>query len=93
MQHLLTQVSVDDLARLEPHVLEGRLGDLIRGYVHQRSADLADLVIRHLDALYLHPDLCKDPGQQCAYRRLARHWRCLAEQGRTGAQRYAALTA
>ena len=91
MQHLLAQLSADDLARLEPRVLEGRLGDLIRRYVHQRSADLADAVIRHIEALYLHPDLCKDPDRQCAYRRFACHWRCLAAQ--CGARRDTAVTA
>lgn len=81
MQHLLAQLSADDLARLDPPILERRLGDLIRNYVHQRSAELADTVIRHLEALYLHPSLCQDPNRQCAYRLLARHWRCIAAQG------------
>ncbi len=80
MQHLIAELSADDLARLEPGALEVRLGDLIRRYAHQRSVELADTVIRHIEALYLHPEVCKDPEQHCAYRRFARHWRCLAAQ-------------
>jgi hypothetical protein len=36
--------------------LEHRLGDLIRRCVHQRSQDLAQSVIRHLEALCRHLD-------------------------------------
>jgi hypothetical protein len=68
-----------DLILLDPPVLEGRLRDLIRGYVRQRSAELAQAVVEHLDALCLHSDL-HDPSLFCAYRRLARHWRWLAQQ-------------
>lgn len=60
--------------------LEHRLGDLIRRYVHQRSQELAQSVVRHLDALCLHPDYDGDSAQRCAYRRLARHWRWLSQE-------------
>ncbi len=68
-----------DLTLLEPATLEGRLRDLIRGYVRQRSAELAQAVVEHLDALCLHTDF-HDPSLFCAYRRLACHWRWLAQQ-------------
>ena len=54
---------------------------------------LADTVIRHIEALYLHPDLFKDPDRQGAYRRFACHWRCLAAQSRAGARRDTAIMA
>ncbi len=74
-----------DLSLLEPEALEGRLRDLIRGYVRTRSAGLAQSVVRHIEALCSHPDL-RDPTLFCAYRRLATHWRWLAaQQGDVGA--------
>lgn len=72
-----------DLSRLAPGTLEVRLGDLIRRYVRGRSAELAQSVVRHIEALYLHPEL-RDPALFCAYRRLATHWRWLAAQHGAG---------
>ncbi len=87
MQHLTAQLIADDLAHLEPQILERRLGDLIRRYVRQCSAELAESVIRHIEALYLHPDIYRDPERHCAYRRFAHHWRLLNAQhgARSGA--------
>jgi hypothetical protein len=68
-----------DLSLLEPEALESRLRDLIRGYVRARSAGLAQSVVKHIEALYSHPQL-RDPALFCAYRRLAAHWRWLASQ-------------
>jgi hypothetical protein len=70
-----------DLARLDSAVLEQRLGDLIRHYVHDRSASLAALILRHIETLCRHSDYHGDPGQRCVYHRLARHWRWLAQHG------------
>ena len=80
MQQLIEQLAVDDLARLEPRILEQRLGNLVRRYVRHCSGDLAKAVVRHLEALYLHPLICRNPEQCCAYRRFASHWRLLAAQ-------------
>lgn len=63
---------------LASQAIEERLGDLIRRYVQQRSWGLARAVVRHLEALCLHPDYDGDPIQRCAYRRLAQHWRWLS---------------
>lgn len=80
-----TPDSSADLSLLAPETLEGRLRDLIRGYVRARSAELAQSVVGHIEALCRHPEL-RDPALFCAYRRLATHWRWLAAQhGGTGA--------
>jgi len=84
MQPLIALLATDDLVRLDRPVLESRLGDLIRRYVREASAEQAESVVRHIDALYLHPDVCRDPEEQCAYRRFARHWRCIAGRHQTG---------
>lgn len=68
-----------DLTSLASETLEQCLGRLIRRYVQRRSKDLADAVVRHLDALCLHPDYDGDPDQRCVYRRLAKHWRWLSQ--------------
>jgi hypothetical protein len=68
-----------DLSALASATLEHRLGKLIRLYVRRRSQHLARAVVRHLDALCLHPDYDGDPAQRCAYRRLAQHWRWLSQ--------------
>jgi hypothetical protein len=73
-----------DLSLLAPEALEGRLRDLIRRYVFARSAELAQSVVRHVEALCSHPEL-RDPALFCAYRQLATHWRWLAAQYGTGA--------
>ncbi|EXJ14940.1 hypothetical protein [Imhoffiella purpurea] len=91
MQHLIAMLSADDLGRLDRRVLESKVGDLIRGYAHEGTAERAESVVRHLEALYLHPEVCRDPEEQCAYRRFARHWRWIA--GHRGAPRCAAATA
>lgn len=76
------QTLADDLPfHLPPTQLTQRLGALIRRYVAARSAELADTIARHLQALYLHPTL-RDAPEQEAYRAAARHWRLLAAAGR-----------
>ena len=75
--------SSSDLSRLKPEDLELHLGELIRRYVRHRSADLAERVVESIEALYLHPDLGSDAELFCAYRRLARHWRWLAQRAAT----------
>jgi hypothetical protein len=69
----------NELRTLASRTLEHRLGELIRRYVEQRSQELARAVVRHLEALCLHPDYDGDPAQRCAYRRLAQHWRWLSQ--------------
>jgi hypothetical protein len=76
-------VSNSDLSRLKPEDLELHLGELIRRYVRHRSAHLAERVVEYIEALYMHPDLGPDPERFCAYRRLARHWRWLAQRATT----------
>jgi hypothetical protein len=76
-------VSDSDLSRLKPEDLELHLGELIRRYVRHRSADLAERVVEYIEALYLHPDLGPDAERFCAYRRLPRHWRWLAQRAAT----------
>ncbi|CRI66501.1 hypothetical protein THIOKS12890004 [Thiocapsa sp. KS1] len=75
--------SDSDLSRLKPEDLELHLGELIRRYVRHRSADLAERVVESIEALYLHPDLKHDAERFCAYRRLGRHWRWLAQRAAT----------
>lgn len=55
-----------------------RLAELVRRSALDGSAQLAATVVRHIEALYLHPDLRSDPGELAAYCRLACHWRHLA---------------
>ncbi len=60
--------------------IEARLAELIRRSARGCPPDLAETVLRHIEALCQHPEL-RDPAQFCAYRRLARHWRWLAAHG------------
>lgn len=64
---------------LTPQDLEIRLGQLIRRYLSQRSVALADAVVRHIEILCAHPDYTGCWEERCAYRRLAWHWRGLAQ--------------
>ena len=89
MQHLIEQLKATDLERLEPRVLELRLSELIRRYTRECTLDLAESVVRHLEALYLHPQIAGNHLQQCALRRFASHWRWRAEQHRHGVGRSA----
>jgi hypothetical protein len=89
MQQLINQLKAADLERLEPPILESRLGELIRMYTRDCTLDLAESVVRYLEALYLHPQLAGSHDQQCALRRFACHWRWLAEQHRQGIGRNA----
>lgn len=69
---------------LPPEQLKARLADLIRASVNQGAAAVAETVVRHFQALSLHPQLGADPDERAAYCRGARHWRGLAaieEQG------------
>ena len=68
------------LCRFEPEVIEARLGRLMRRYLLRRSAATARRVVRHLEALCLHPDALDRPERRCTYRRLAGQWRWLARQ-------------
>lgn len=84
MQQLIDQLKAADLERLEPSVLERRLGELIRLYARECTLDLAESVVRHLEALYLHPKVAVNCDQQCALRRFASYWRWRAERHRCG---------
>jgi hypothetical protein len=75
----LADALASDLTLIAPQTLERRLSALIREYVRARSASLAQSVVRHIEALCLHPDN-DDPALFCAYQRLAVHWRWLAAQ-------------
>jgi hypothetical protein len=74
-----------DLSALASENLEHRLEKLIRCYVQRRSQDLTHAVVRHLEALCLHPDYDGDLAQRCAYRRLVQHWRWLSQDLRRAA--------
>lgn len=65
---------------MAPEAIEQRLADLIRAYVHRRSAELARCVVRHCEALLLHPALRNQPDRLDGLCCLARHWRLLAAQ-------------
>ncbi len=80
MHRLDTQLALDDLARMQPRALEERLGNLIRHYARHCSADIAESVILHIEALHLRSDLFSGAEQDCVYRRFVRHWRWLATQ-------------
>jgi hypothetical protein len=73
------QLIADDLPfHLAPDALRPRLASLIRRYVHAPSTQLAETVVHHIEALYLHPALRDAADQQVALRHCARHWRWLA---------------
>jgi hypothetical protein len=81
--HPPTHLSVqpDELpVHLPPETIERRLADLVRAYVHGRSSALALSVVRHCEALLLHPALSDQPDRLDGLCRLARHWRLLSVQ-------------
>jgi hypothetical protein len=74
-------VQPDELpVHLPPETIERRLADLVRAYVHGRSSALALSVVRHCEALLLHPALSNQPDRLEGLCRLARHWRLLSVQ-------------
>jgi len=79
MSATMHYLELDDLTHLEAPQLRRRLADLIHQYVREHSVALAETILCHIEALCLHPDDCREAEQLCAYRRLARHWRCLAD--------------
>lgn len=70
-----------ELSALESAVIEQRLSELIRRYVHRRSTNLARAILSHIESLCRHPDFDGNPEQRCVYHRLARHWGWLAHTG------------
>jgi len=66
---------------LPPEQIKARLADLIRASVSQGAAAVAETVVRHFQALSLHPQLAADLDQRAAYCRGAQHWRGLAAIG------------
>lgn len=63
---------------LPPELLKARLAELIRAAVTQGAATVAETVVRHFQALSLHPELIARGDERAAYCRGARHWRGLA---------------
>lgn len=76
--HLLRALLDPLPAPFTPQEIETQIGMLIRKYCRQRSAALALAVTHYLEALCAHPDYAIAESDRCGYRRLARHWRCLA---------------
>lgn len=72
------------LLDLPPELLKARLAGLIRASVKQGAAAVAEAVVRHFQALSLHPQLAADLDQRAAYCRGARHWLGLAAIGEAG---------
>ncbi|ADC62619.1 hypothetical protein [Allochromatium vinosum] len=79
MSAMMHHLELGDLTHLEASQLRRRLAELIHQYVRERSVALAETILCYIEALCLHPDDCREAEQLCAYRRLARHWRCLAD--------------
>lgn len=79
-------LAVDSLPlHLPPELLKARLAGLIRASVTQGAAAVAETVVRHFQALSLHPQLAADLDERAAYCRGARHWRGLAVIGERSA--------
>ncbi|MFP4063308.1 MAG: hypothetical protein ACLFNA_10880 [Halochromatium sp.] len=73
---------VDSLPlHLPPEQLKARLAGLIRASAKQGAAAVAETVVRHFQALSLHPQLAAELDERAAYCRGARHWRGLAAIG------------
>ncbi|MEE4376632.1 MAG: ATP dependent RNA helicase [Candidatus Competibacteraceae bacterium] len=64
--------------RLMPQQIEARVAELIHDCLSQRSTAMADAIVQHVELLCAHPDYNGSWEERCAYRRLARRWRCLA---------------
>lgn len=72
-------LALDDLPlHLPPELIKARLADLIRASVSHGAAAVAETVVRHFQALSLHPQLRADPDERAVYCRGARHWIGLA---------------
>ncbi len=70
---------------LPPELLKARLAGLIRASAEQGAAAVAETVVRHFQALSLHPQLAADLDERAAYCRGAQHWRGLAALGEVSA--------
>jgi len=66
---------------LPPELLKARLAGLIRASLSCGAAAVAETVVRHFQALSLHPQLAANLDERAAYCRGARHWRGLAVIG------------
>ncbi len=71
---------IRDLAiiKLAPREIEIRIGQLIHASLNGRSTAMATAIVRHLEALCVHPDDRRSPEERCILWRLAGHWRRLA---------------
>ena len=58
-----------------PEQIAATLGLLMRWYLRRRSTAIARAVVKHIDALLVHPDFNAHPDERCVYRRLAMQWR------------------
>lgn len=67
------------LTDFPPDVIERHVGRLIREYVRSQSPDIAHSVLRHIEALCLHPGFEGGSRERCAYLRLRAHWRWIAD--------------
>ncbi|WP_462322807.1 ATP dependent RNA helicase [Halochromatium sp.] len=77
-----TALALDSLPlHLPPEMLKARLADLIRTSVNHGAAAVATTVVRHFQALAMHPQLGADSDERAAYCRGAHHWRGLAAIG------------
>ncbi len=87
MQRISTATADPTLAldslplHLPPELLKARLAGLIRASARQGAATVAETVVRHFQALSLHPQLAADLDERAAYCRGAQHWRGLAAVG------------
>ncbi len=61
-----------------PEAIRQRLATLIGRYAQTRSPKLAGSIVRHIEAICMHPRFDGDGEDLCGYLRLKAHWRWLA---------------
>ncbi|MFC1364955.1 MAG: hypothetical protein G8D61_15020 [gamma proteobacterium symbiont of Ctena orbiculata] len=64
--------------QMDPEFLTSRIGFLVWRYQLTRSKRMACSIVRHIEALCLHPELDGSALSRCGYQRSLRHWRMLA---------------
>ena len=73
-------VSISSIAleNQSPDAIRQRLAGLIARYAQTRSPKLAGSIVRHIEAICMHPRFDGDGEDLCDYLRLKTHWRWLA---------------
>ncbi len=65
----------------KPEQIKEKIRMLIQLYVKDPTPFIAEAVSTHITALLDYPNYFNDAEERCQFRKLEKHWRCLAWLG------------